>query len=111
MVNLKIDGKAVTVDEGTTILEAAKSVGIAIPTLCWLKEVNEIGACRVCVVEIEGQDRLSAACNTPVSEGMAVHTGSPKALAARKANVQLLLSQHNVSCTSCVRGDREASLE
>ncbi len=104
MVNLTIDGKAVAVNEGTTILEAAKSAGITIPTLCYLKEINEIGACRVCVVEIEGQERLSAACNTVVSEGMTVLTASPKALAARKANVRLILSQHNVSCTTCARG-------
>ena len=103
MVNLKIDGKAVTVDEGTTILEAAKSVGIAIPTLCWLKEVNEIGACRVCVVEIEGVDRLVAACNTKVQNGMVVFTNSPRVREARKVNVELILSEHDCYCPTCVR--------
>ena len=103
MVNLTIDGKQVQVQDGATILEAANAAGINIPTLCYLKEVNEIGACRVCVVEIEGEARLAASCNTACTEGMVVRTRSPRVLAARKTNVQLLLSQHNVNCTSCVR--------
>ena len=103
-INLTIDGKAVSVPEGTTVLEAAKTAGVKIPTLCYLKEINEIGACRACVVEIEGEDRLAASCNTVALDGMVVKTRSKRALAARKANVQLLLSQHNVNCTSCVRG-------
>ena len=103
MVNAIIDGRKVSVPEKTSILDAAKSVGILIPTLCYLKDLNPVGACRVCVVEIEGQDKLSAACNTELVEGMVIHTASPKALRARKTNVQLILSQHNVACTSCVR--------
>jgi len=103
MVNLTIDGKAISVPEGTTILEAANRLGIHIPTLCYLKEINEIAACRVCVVEVEGNEKLNAACNTAVEEGMVVHTSTPRVLNARRTNVQLILSQHNVSCTTCVR--------
>lgn len=103
MVNLTIDGHPVAVEQGTTILDAAKKAGIDIPTLCYLKDLNEIGACRVCVVEIEGQDRLSAACATVAEEGMVVHTATPRVLDARRINVQLILSQHNVSCTTCMR--------
>ena len=72
MVNLTIDGKAVSVPAGTTILEAARQVGVHIPTLCYLKDLNEIAACRVCVVEVEGNEKLNAACNTAVEEGMVV---------------------------------------
>ena len=103
MVNLTIDGKAVSVPAGTTILEAARQVGVHIPTLCYLKDLNEIAACRVCVVEVEGNEKLNAACNTAVEEGMVVHTASPQVLRARRINVQLILSQHNVSCATCVR--------
>ena len=104
MVNLTINGKAVSVPEGTTILEAARQLGVHIPTLCYLKELNEVGACRVCVVEVEGNDKLSAACNTVAEEGMAVRTDTPRVRAARRTNVQLILSQHNVACTTCPRG-------
>ena len=103
MVNCTINGKKVCVPENTTILDAAKEVGITIPTLCYFKDLNEIGACRVCVVEVEGDDRLHAACNSPVLPGMVVHTNSKKAREARKYNVELILSQHNVTCTTCVR--------
>ena len=103
MVNLIIDKKTVSVDEGTTILEAARAVGIDIPVLCYLKDVCEIGACRVCVVEIEGDDRLSASCNTLAEDGMIVNTNSRRVKAARRVNVELALSAHNVDCTSCVR--------
>lgn len=103
MVNCTINGKKVCVPENTTILDAAKEVGITIPTLCYFKNLNEIGACRVCVVEVEGDDRLHAACNSPVLPGMVVHTNSKKAREARKYNVELILSQHNVTCTTCVR--------
>ncbi|MBQ6265767.1 MAG: iron hydrogenase small subunit [Clostridia bacterium] len=103
MVNLKIDGIAVSVPENTTILEAAAKVGINIPTLCYLKDLNEIGACRICVVEIEGTEKLRAACNNPVEEGMVVYTDSPKVRKARKTNLQLILSQHDSKCTSCYR--------
>ena len=103
MVNATINGKAVQVPENTTILEAAKLNHITIPHLCYLKKVNEIGACRVCVVEIEGQDRLVSSCNTYVQEGMKILTNSPKARQARRINVELILSQHNARCAECVR--------
>lgn len=103
MVNLKIDGIAVSVAEGTTILAAAKSVGIDIPTLCYFKDLNEIGACRVCVVEVKGSEKLSAACNTPVAEGMEVLTNSERVRTARRINVELILSQHSCHCPTCVR--------
>lgn len=103
MVNFTINGCPVCAEENTTILEAARSIGIEIPTLCYLKDVNEIGACRVCVVEIEGVERLQAACKATVTEGMVVHTNSPKVREARRINVELILSQHNDRCASCVR--------
>lgn len=103
MVTLTIDKKTVTVPEGTTILEAAKSVNIAIPTLCYLKEINEIGACRICMVEVEGFERLVPSCNNVVSEGMVVHTNSPRVREARRVNLRLLLSQHDIKCTQCTR--------
>ena len=78
MVSVTIDNKKVSVPEGTTILKAAKSVGINIPTLCYWEGLNEIGACRVCVVEVEGNKRLPAACNTAVEEGMVIRTNSKK---------------------------------
>ncbi|MGP1349651.1 MAG: [FeFe] hydrogenase, group A [Stomatobaculum sp.] len=103
MVSLMIDGIAVTVPEGTTILEAAKGVNIMIPSLCYLKGINEIGACRICCVEVEGMERLVTACNDAVKEGMVVHTNSPKVRRARRSNMQLILSQHDCQCTHCVR--------
>ena len=103
MVNLTINGKAVQAAEGTTVLQAAEAAGIAIPHLCYLKELNEIAACRLCVVEIAGVSRLAPACDTPVAEGMQVKTESPRVLAARKVNLQLILSKHRTSCTTCVR--------
>ena len=103
MVNLTIDNIAVSVPEGTTILEAAKSLHIEIPHLCYLKDLNEIAACRLCVVEVEGVDRLVTSCNNAVAEGMVVNTNSPRVRAARRTNIQLILSQHDSECTSCVR--------
>ena len=103
MVTLTIDGKVAEVEEGTTILDAARTVGIEIPTLCYLRDLNEIGSCRVCVVEVEGIDQLVASCNNCVLEGMVVRTNSPKVREARKMNTELLLSMHDSSCTSCVR--------
>ena len=103
MVNLTIDGRAVCVPENTTILEAAKSVGVAIPTLCYWEGLNEIGACRVCVVEVDGLYKLPAACNTPVAEGMVVRTNSKAARQARRTNVELILSEHDSNCATCVR--------
>ena len=103
MVNLVIDGKHVSVQEGTTILEAARQININIPHLCYLKEINEIAACRVCCVEVEGERAMVASCNTPVREGMVVKTNSPRVRATRRTNVELILSQHSCRCTTCVR--------
>ena len=103
MVKVTIDGREVEVAEHTTILDAAAKAGVKIPTLCFLKDLNEIGACRACVVEIEGIDQLVAACNNYVLDGMVVSTNSPKVRTARRMNVELILSQHDSECTSCVR--------
>lgn len=103
MVKLTIDHQVVEVPEGTTILDAAGAAGIPIPTLCYLKEINEIGACRVCVVEIEGKEKLVTSCNNVVEEGMVVYTNSPKVRDTRKTNVKLILSQHECNCPTCVR--------
>lgn len=103
MVTLTINGKTVQAAEGTTILDAARSAGISIPTLCFLKDINEIGACRVCVVEVEGCEKLVTACNNKVWEGMVIHTNSPKARESRRNNVELILSQHDSRCAICVR--------
>ena len=103
MVTVSIDGRSVTVPEKTTILDAARKAGVRIPTLCFLRNVNEIGACRVCVVEVEGYDRLFTACNNNVTDKMVIHTNSRKALEGRRTNVELILSEHNTSCTTCVR--------
>ena len=103
MVNLTIDNCAVQVPEGTTILDAAKTAGIFLPTLCYLEDVNDIGTCRVCVVEVEGAQRLVTSCNTLVEEDMVVSTNSRRAREARKVNVELILSQHDAQCASCVR--------
>ena len=103
MVTLTIDGRNCTVPEGTTILQAAASVGIYVPTLCYLKDINEISACRVCVVEVEGFERLVPACTEKVAEGMTVFTNSHRAKTARETNLKLILSQHDGDCTTCVR--------
>lgn len=102
-VKIKINGKEYDVAAGSTILEAAHSVGIEIPTLCYLKEINAIGACRVCVVEVKGARGLVTACVYPVNEGMEVITNSEKVQAARKTNLELVLSTHDQNCLSCVR--------
>lgn len=103
MVNLVIDNERISVSEGTTILAAATKNGITIPHLCYLEDLNEIGACRVCLVEIEGIKRLVTACNNVVEEGMVVYTNSPKVREARRTNVELILSQHDARCAICVR--------
>ena len=103
MVNLTINGQAVTVPQGTTILEAAATAGISIPHLCYLKGINEIAACRVCCVEVEGEHAMVTACNNPVRDGMVVHTNSPRARSTRRVNVELILSQHDCKCATCVR--------
>ena len=102
MVNLTIDGVKVSVEAGTTILKAAHAAGIKIPTLCWLKDINEIGACRMCVVDCGARAR-AAACVMPVSEGMVVKTNTPQVRAARKSVLELILSNHERKCLSCVR--------
>jgi NADP-reducing hydrogenase subunit HndD len=104
MVNVTIDGRELQVPEGTTILDAAKLAGIHIPTLCFMKDLNEIGACRVCVVEVEGYARLFTACNNPVAEGMVIRTNTKKVRNTRKINVELILSEHDTNCAICNRG-------
>ena len=103
MVNLKIDKIDVSVPEGTTVMEAAASVGIKIPSLCYLKNINEIAACRICLVELKGKDKLITSCNNVVQEGMEIYTNSPKVRSARRTNVQLILSQHDSRCATCLR--------
>ena len=103
MVNLTIDNKAISIPAGTTIMEAAEANGIRIPRLCYLKEINEIGACRVCVVEMEGKEKLITSCNNIVEDGMVLYTNSPKVRMNRKNTVKLLLSQHDCQCAVCVR--------
>ena len=104
MVNLRINDKPITVEDGTSILYAARQNGIPIPSLCYLKHVSKLAACRVCMVEIKGTDRLMAACDTICMEGMEVYTNTMRVLAARRNNVQLILSQHDCNCATCVRG-------
>lgn len=103
MVKITINGAAVEVQEGATILEAAKAAGYPIPSLCYWKGLNEIGACRVCVVEVEGVNRLVTACDEPVHDGMVVYTNSPRVRAARRTNLRLILSQHDCQCAFCTR--------
>ena len=103
MVNLIIDGQKISVPEGTTILEAATKVGIKIPHLCYLKDINEIGACRVCLVEKVGVEKLITACNTKVEEGMEILTNSPRVRQTRRINVELILSDHDCKCVQCVK--------
>ena len=103
MVRFTINDRELKAAPGTTILEAAEKAGIPIPHLCYLKEINEIAACRMCMVEIEDMERLAPACNTEVKEGMVVHTNTPRVRQARKTNLRLILSQHNSNCTVCIR--------
>ncbi len=102
-VNIKINGRDYTVPAGSTILEAARMAGIEIPTLCFLKEINEIGACRICVVKVKGARSLVAACVFPVNEGMEIFTNSPEVIEARRTTLKLILSNHKKECLSCVR--------
>ncbi len=103
MVNIKINGTAYSVPEGSTILEAARAAGIKIPTLCYLKDINAIGACRICVVEVKGAKAPVASCVYPVNEGMEIFTNTPKIIESRKTTLELLLSNHKKECLSCVR--------
>ncbi len=99
-VKVMIDGAEAGGAEGTTILEAAKQVGIVIPTLCHRPELSVFGGCRLCVVEVEGAARMVASCHTPIVEGMVIHTGTPKVLAVRKMIIELLLTAHTGPCVS-----------
>ena len=103
MVNLKINGQDISVPEGYTILDAAREVGINIPTLCYLKDLNQIGACRMCLVEVKGARALQAACVYPVAEGIEVFTNTEKVRKARRATLELILSNHEKKCLTCVR--------
>lgn len=103
MVNLKINNIACRAPVGSTILQAAREAGIAIPTLCYLKDINEIGACRLCVVEVKGAKNLVTACVYPIAEGMEVFTNTERVQAARRTNLKLILSIHNQECLVCVR--------
>ena len=103
MVNLTIDGKQISVQENTTIMEAAAQNGIPIPKLCYLKGINEIAACRVCVVELEGKEKLITSCNNVAEEGMVIFTNSPKVRRHRRNTVELILSQHDCLCVTCPR--------
>ena len=103
MVNIKINDRAYSVPKGSTILEAARYAGIEIPTLCYLKEINEIGACRICMVEVKGARSLVTACVFPVAEGMEIYTNTEKVRHSRKMTLELILSTHDRKCLSCVR--------
>lgn len=102
-VNITIDGKKLQVEQGKTILEAARQANINIPTLCFLKDINEIGACRMCLVEIKGARALQASCVYPVAEGLEIYTQSPNVREARKVTLELILSNHDKKCLTCVR--------
>jgi NADP-reducing hydrogenase subunit HndD len=104
-IKFSIDGKPVVSKEGMTILQAARENGIDIPTLCYLKDINEIGACRMCLVEIEGKRALQASCVYPVEEGINVITNNARIRKARKINLELILSNHNRECLTCIRSE------
>ena len=106
LVHLTIDGIAVEVPAGTTVLEAARSAGIRVPSLCYLKGINEIGACRICVVEVKGAKSLVASCVYPVSEGMEVRTNTEKVRHSRQLTLELILSNHRMDCLTCSRSGK-----
>ncbi len=103
IVNITIDGNQAALDDRLTILEAAKFLDINIPTLCYLKDINEIGACKMCVVEVEGNEHLVTSCNTKIKEGMVVHTNSERVVKSRKQVLNLILANHDVRCFSCAK--------
>ena len=103
MITLTIDGIEVKAKQGMTILEAARTIGIDIPTLCFLKDINEVGECRMCLVEVEGMRGFATSCIQKVSEGMVVHTNTPAIVEARKTVLDLILSNHKIDCLKCVR--------
>ena len=100
-----INGSQLRGSEGMTILEVAQENGIDIPTLCYKTELKPIGACRICVVEVEGSRTLVGSCHTPIAQGMVIHTHSPKVLETRKTIVELLLASHPDSCIICDKGN------
>ncbi len=103
MINLKIDDKEISVPEGVTILEAARQANIDIPTLCYLKEINQIGDCRMCIVEVEGRKGFATSCIQKVEEGMVVHTHTPAVMEARRMVLDLIISNHAKDCLTCTR--------
>ena len=103
LVTLTIDGIEVKVEAATTILEAARKYGIDIPTLCFLKDINEVGECRMCIVEVEGRRGFATSCIQKVEEGMVVHTNTPSVLEARRVVLDLILSNHKIDCLRCIR--------
>lgn len=103
LVNITIDNQKISVPKGTTILQAAKQVGIEIPTLCFLKDINEIGDCRMCIVEVEGRRGFATSCIQKAEEGMIVRTNTPEILEARKVMLDLIISNHNKNCLTCPR--------
>lgn len=104
-ISVTINGQIYQVDEGMTILEAARSIHIDIPTLCYLKDINEIGACRMCLVEVEGMRTLQAACVYPVRDGMVINTNNKRVRDARRMNLELILSNHERSCYQCIKNN------
>ena len=110
-VNITIDGISLYVPDTYTILEAAKEANISIPTLCFLKDINEIGCCRMCVVEVKGSKALQAACVHPVKEGMEVLTHTTRVRKARKTTLELILSNHNANCQTCTRSWMDCELQ
>jgi len=105
-ISLRLNGTPVTGREGMTILEVARGNGIEIPTLCYLKDLPPIGACRICVVEVEGSRTLVGSCHTPITEGMVIHTHSPRVLKVRKILVELMLASHPDNCLVCDEANR-----
>lgn len=103
IITLTIDGQEVKAEKGTTILQAARQVGIDIPTLCFLKDINEVGDCRMCIVEVEGRRGFATSCIQTVEEGMIVHTNTPNVLEARHVILDLILSNHHRDCLTCTR--------
>ena len=103
LVKLTIDGESVEVKEGTTILEAARKAGVDIPTLCFLKDINEVGDCRMCIVEVEGRRGFATSCIQKVEEGMVVHTNTKNVLEARRMVLDLIVSNHAKDCLTCTR--------
>ena len=110
MVSLTVDGVRIEVLEGTSLLEAARKASVKLPTLCAWEGRARVGSCRVCVVEVKGAERLVAACNAKVEEGMEVYTHTPRVMAARKTNVALIMSEHDAKCLSCAK-NRKCELQ